>query len=298
MKREGLYLGGPIDPASRKRTPGIINFDPDDLTTHGVIVGMTGSGKTGLGIIYIEELLRRGIPTLILDPKGDMTNLLLTFPDLLPEDFEPWIDDVEAGRQGKTVLEAATSTARFWGKGLAGWGLGKPDIADLRESAKFAIYTPGSKMGRQINLVGTLQRPDVDWEDGAEVLRDEIQSFVSGLLGLVGIDADPISSRDHILLSNLVEHGWRNNSEMNLATLIGSIQQPPIRKLGVFDVDSFFPPDDRRALALKINGLVASPSFSAWNEGEDLDIQRMLWSESGRPRASILYLAHLTDEEG
>lgn len=297
MEWEGLYLGGPIDRATGNRAPGIIDFDPDHLTTHGVIVGMTGSGKTGLGIIYIEEALRRGIPTLIIDPKGDMTNLLLTFPDLLPQDFEPWVDDVDARRQGKTVAEMATSTAALWTKGLAGWRLGRPDIAGLRESADFTIYTPGSRVGVPINLIGSLRRPALDWETGAEALRDEIQGFVSGLLGLVGIKADPISSRDHILLSNLIEHGCKNNIELDLAGLIGWIQQPPVRKVGVFDIDSFFPADERRGLALKVNALLASPSFSAWNDGDELDAERLLWTSSGKPRASILYLAHLSDNE-
>jgi hypothetical protein len=297
MEWDGLYLGGPIDPATGDREPGIVDFDPDDLTTHGVIVGMTGSGKTGLGIIYIEEALRRGIPTLIIDPKGDMTNLLLTFPDLLPQDFAPWVDEVDARRQDKTVAEMAASTADLWSKGLAGWQLGGRDIAALKDAAEFTIYTPGSTMGRPINLVGSLRRPDLDWETGSEILRDEIQSFVSGLLGLVGIKADPISSREHILLSNLIEHGWRKNTDLNLETLIGWIQQPPLRRLGVFDIDSFFPAADRRDLALKVNSLIASPSFAAWNQGDELNAGRLLWTADGQPRASILYLAHLSDEE-
>jgi DNA helicase HerA-like ATPase len=297
MDWDGFYLGGPIDPATGDRNGGIIDFDPDDLTTHGVIVGMTGSGKTGLGIIYIEEALRRGIPTLVIDPKGDMTNLLLTFPDLLPSDFEPWMDDVEARRQGKTVAEMAAGTAALWTKGLAGWELGGSDIGALRDAAEFTIYTPGSRMGVPLNLVGSLRRPDLDWDTGAEALRDEIQSFVSGLLGLVGIDGDPISSREHVLLSNLIEHGWRAGLDLDLETLLAWVQQPPLRKLGVFDIDSFFPAKDRRVLALTLNGLIASPSFASWIDGDELDAGSLLWTRDGRPRASIFYLAHLSDEE-
>ena len=297
MEWEGLYLGGPIDSRTGDRVDGLIDFDPDDLTTHGVIVGMTGSGKTGLGIIYIEEALRRGIPVLVIDPKGDMTNLLLTFPDLLPADFEPWVDEIDARRRGKTVAEMAEATATSWRSGLAGWGLGGQDIRALRDGAQFTIYTPGSNMGTPINLVGSLTRSTLDWETGVEGLRDEIGSFVSGLLGLVGIESDPISSREHILLANIIEHGWRHDLDLDLPTLVSWVQQPPLRKLGVFDVDSFFPPKDRRELALRLNGVIASPSFAAWNTGVEMDPDKLLWADDGRPQASILYLAHLSDEE-
>ena len=168
MELEGLYLGGPIDSRTGDRVDGLIDFDPDDLTTHGMIVGMTGSGKTGLGIIYIEKALRREIPVLVIDPKGDMTNLLLTFPDLLPADLEPWVDEIDARRRGKTVSEMAEATATSWRSGLAGWGLGGQDIRALRDGAQFTIYTPGSNMGTPINLVGSLTRSTLDRETGVE----------------------------------------------------------------------------------------------------------------------------------
>ena len=294
---DALFLGGPFDPATGDRRQGTTGVDVDDLTTHGVIVGMTGSGKTGLGIIYIEEALRRGIPTLVIDPKGDMTNLLLTFPQLRSDDFEPWMDEVEARRSGTTVSAMAAKTASLWSDGLAGWGLGGSDIGALKGGADFTIYTPGSGAGVPLNLVGSLKRPQLDWGDGSEALRDEIESFVSGLLGLVDLDADPISSPEHILVSNLIEHAWRNDADLDLASLLAWIQRPPLRKLGVFDIDSFFPPEDRTALALRLNGLVASPSFAAWMKGEDLDAASLLWTPSGKPRAAILYLAHLSEPE-
>jgi hypothetical protein len=297
MAKTTFMLGGVIDPESGDRTGDLIQYDAGDLTTHGVIVGMTGSGKTGLGIIFIEEALRNGLPTLILDPKGDMTNLMLTFPDLAPSDFEPWVDGGQARRDGTSVQDLATKTADLWKSGLASWDLDGSDIAALRDGSDFTIYTPGSQAGVPLNILGSLAAPDVDWADDAEAARDEIEGFVSGLLALVGISTDPLSSREHILLSNLVEKAWRDGADLSLESLIGMIQRPPMRKLGVFEVDSFFPEKDRLALAMRLNSLVASPAFSDWRSGPPLDMGRLLWDEDGKPQASIIYLAHLSEEE-
>jgi len=297
MTTEGFYLGGMIDAGTGDRTDALTDYDPADLTTHGVIVGMTGSGKTGLGIIYLEEALLSGIPTLVIDPKGDMTNLLLTFPDLLPDDFEPWVDDGEARKEGKSRDELAAEKAELWKKGLGWWDQDGTRIAALRDAAGFTVYTPGSSSGVGLNIVGSLAAPDLSWDDDAETLRDEIQGFVSGLLGLIGVEADPISSREHILLSNLIEHSWRQGADLDLGALLGQVQRPPLRKLGVFEIDAFFPEKDRMALAMKLNGLVASPSFASWMEGRSLDIGSMLWDADGKPQAAILYLAHLSDDE-
>ncbi|MDJ0664186.1 MAG: hypothetical protein QNJ75_06470 [Acidimicrobiia bacterium] len=296
MATEGFYLGGVVDAATGERTGDIVDYDPGDLTTHGVIVGMTGSGKTGLGIIYLEEALLSGIPTLILDPKGDMTNLMLTFPDLLPANFEPWVDEGEARKEGKTAGELATEKAELWRKGLGWWDQDGTRIRELRDKAGFTIYTPGSESGVPLNIIGSLACPDTSWDTEAETLRDEIEGFVSGLLGLVGIEADPISSREHILIANLVEHAWRAGRDLDMATLLAEIQRPPLRKLGVFDLDTFFPEKERLELAMQLNGLVASPAFSSWVQGPDLDIEKLLWQD-GKPQAAIVYLAHLSDEE-
>ncbi len=297
MPKTIFNLGAIVDPDSGERTDDMVDYDAGDLTTHGIIVGMTGSGKTGLGIIFIEEALRSGIPVLILDPKGDMTNLLLTFPDLAPSDFEPWIDESQARRDDSSVAELATQTAKRWKSGLESWSLGGEDIADLRAAADFTIYTPGSLAGVPLNILGSLAAPQVDWDDDAEAARDEIEGLVSGLLALVDVAADPLSSREHILVSNLVEQAWRDGQDLSLERLIGMIHRPPMRKLGVFEVDSFFPEKDRLQLAMRLNALVASPSFSDWRSGPALDVERLLWSETGKPQASIIYLAHLSDEE-
>ncbi len=290
-----LYLGEEVDPASHERTGKAVHLKADQLTTHGVIVGMTGSGKTGLGIIMLEEALLSSVPVLIIDPKGDMGNLLLAFPDLAPAAFEPWVSESDARRQGQTVSELATSTAELWRNGLAGWGLGPDRVRALRDAADFTIYTPGSTAGVPLNIVGSLRAP----APGADVeaMRDEIEGFVSSLLGLVGIQADPIGSREHVLLANLVEHAWNQGRDLDLATLILQVQDPPLRRLGVFEIDGFFPRKDRTALAMRLNGLVASPSFAAWTQGPDLDVGTLLRSPQGKPRAAIVSLAHLSDDE-
>jgi hypothetical protein len=294
-----LFLGGVVDPVSHERTSSDagshLTIPTDSLTTHGVIVGMTGSGKTGLGVVLIEEALRAGLPVLAIDPKGDLTNLCLTFPALAADDFRPWIDEAQARNAGQTPDEFAVSQAALWTGGLGGWGLGGADIGALRDRADFTIYTPGSQAGVPIDIVGSLQVP-ADISD-AELVADEIEGYVTGLLGLVGIAADPLASREHILLSNLIQHSWSEGRSLDLTTLVGMVPTPPIRKLGVFDVDQFFPAADRMALAMKLNGLLASPSFASWAMGAALDIQSMLHSPDGRGRCAIVTTAHLSDDE-
>lgn len=295
-ERGQLFLGGVLDPETGEQTEHL-TYDARDLTTHGVIVGMTGSGKTGLGIIALEEALLSGIPTLVIDPKGDMGNLLLNFPSFDPAAFEPWVDAAEAERKGITASDLAASTAEMWKSGLEGWGIGSDRMRELGMNAGFSIYTPGSSAGIPLNIVGSLAAPDIDWATDAETGRDEIEGFVSSLLVLAGIAADPISSPEHILLANIIETAWSAGKDLDLAGLIGQVLQPPFRKLGVFELDAFFPAKDRQKLAMRLNGLVASPSFSAWMEGPALDIQSMLYTADGRPKASIVYLPHLGEEQ-
>ena len=290
-----LFLGGLIDPAAHQRTDTNVALPSGDFTTHGVIVGMTGSGKTGLGIVLIEEALNAGVPTLLIDPKGDLTNLCLTFPALAPADFEPWVNEGDATKNGQTVPEFAAAQAELWTKGLAGWGIGPDRIAALRAATDFTIYTPGSNGGVGLNIVGSLTAPPAGADP--EATGDEIEGFVSGLLSLVGIDADPLSSREHILLSNLIHNEWEAGRSLDLPTLVGMVMNPPIRKLGVFELDQFFPPKERQAFAMRLNGLLASPSFGAWMLGTPLDIGAMLRTPDGRPRCAIVTTAHLSDQE-
>jgi hypothetical protein len=246
-------------------------------------------------VVLLEEALSRGIPALILDPKGDMGNLLLNFPALRPEDFRPWIDEANAARDGQAPDEAAAATAARWQKGLAEWGVTPDAMRRLGMNTRFTIFTPGSTAGVPLDVVGSLQAPASGTD--AETTGDEIEGFTSGLLALISRAADPLSSPDHILISNLIARAWDAGQTLNLATLIGQIANPPIRKLGVFELDTFMPPKDRMALAVQLNALLASPSFAPWMCGVPLDIQRMLYDDAGKPRAAILSLAHLSEPE-
>ena len=285
-------LGGVIDPETGERG-GPYLLPARDLTTHGVIIGMTGSGKTGLGVVMIEEALLQGIPVLAIDPKGDLGNLLLTFPDLAGSDFEPWVDPAEARREGRTVAELAARTADRWREGLAGWGIAGERVRRLRDAADIALYTPGSNAGAPVDVVGSMAAPGLDWDEHGEVMRDEIAGIVSGLLVLIDVDPDPIASREHILLSNILEHAWRDGRDLDLAQLIARVADPPIRRLGVFELDAFFPDRDRQKLALRLNALLASPAFAEWLRGVPLDIDAMI----GPGRAAIMTIAHLDDAE-
>jgi Helicase HerA, central domain len=295
--RGSFHIGYAIDPATGKPGADEVVVGSSDLTTHGVVVGMTGSGKTGLAVVLLEEALLSGIPTLVLDPKGDMTNLALVFPDLSPASFRPWVSEAEARAAGVTPDEYAEQQATNWREGLASNGIGPERLQALADAADVTIYTPGSTAGVPLDVIGSLRAPTLTWDTDAEALRDEIEGTVTSLLALVGIQADPLSSREHVLLSNLVENAWRAGRDLDLGALIGEIQSPPLRKLGVFEVDQFFPPADRTKLAFTLNALVASPSFAAWGEGEPLDPQKLLFTPDGKPRCAVVYLAHLSEEE-
>jgi len=272
-------------------------YESKDLVTHAVCVGMTGSGKTGLCIGLLEEAAIDGIPAIVIDPKGDLANLLLTFPKLSAEEFEPWVNPDEAKNLGVDVKTYAAQQAEAWKKGLAGWDEDGERIQRLRDAADFAIYTPGSDSGIPVSIMKSFSAPDAKTLDDREGFRDRVSATATSLLGLVGIDADPVQSREHILLSTLFDQSWRAGKDLDLAALIGQIQNPPITKIGVLDLESFYPAKDRFSLAMSLNNLLASPDFAAWLTGEPLDIGNMLWTSTGKPRISIFSIAHLTDAE-
>ncbi len=291
-----FYLGREYDPASQQ--PGAeLLYDSRDLTTHAVCIGMTGSGKTGLCLSLLEEAAIDGVPAIAIDPKGDMGNLLLAFPDLKPDDFRPWVDEGEAARKGKSPDEFAAATAETWRKGLAEWGQDGERIARLRAAAEVAIYTPGSEAGRPLSVLRSFAAPGAETLGDATALRDRIGSSVAGLLALLGIEADPIKSREHILLSAILDAAWRKGQSPDLAAIIQAVQKPSFDRVGVFDLESFYPAKDRTELALRINGLLAAPGFESWLHGEALDIQNLLYTAEGKPRIAIISIAHLNDAE-
>ncbi|BCX05217.1 MAG: hypothetical protein KatS3mg053_3155 [Candidatus Roseilinea sp.] len=303
-----LYLGREYDFDAGQPTGDPIVLGLRDLTTHAVCLGMTGTGKTGLGIVVLEELLLQGIPCIIVDPKGDITNLALSFPRLQPADFRPWLDVDEAARQGMTLDQFATATAQKWRAGLAQWGIGSERIAALRDRVTFDIYTPGSDAGIPVNVLQSLAPPNdpsLTWTRNAEVLRERIAQVVQAILSLAGVEADPLKSREHILLATIFEASWRAGQPLDITSLIRQIQDPPIRRVGAFDMDVFYPRSERFQLAMALNNLVASPSFVAWTQGAPLDITSMIapdrsaggTSPAGKTRAAIFYLAHLGEAE-
>ena len=296
-KLGAFYFGKQWDMDQGELTDDLVLYDSKDLCTHGVCVGMTGSGKTGLCIGLLEEAAIDGIPAICIDPKGDLGNLMLTFPKLRASDFEPWVDPSEATRKGVTTSEYAKDTAALWKKGLKEWDQGQDRIKRLREAADVVIYTPASDAGIPITVLRSFNAPPEEVRDDSEPLRERIMSAVSGLLALMQIEADPISSRDHILLSNILDHAWRQGKDVDMGTLIRSIQSPDFDKVGFMDLETFYPEKDRFKLSMQLNNLLASPSFQAWLEGEPLDIQKLYYTADGKPKISIISIAHLSDAE-
>ena len=296
-KLGAFYLGKNYDLNAHKLQESLVLYDSKDLTTHGVIIGMTGSGKTGLGIALIEEALIDGIPVIAVDPKGDLPNLLLNFPLLRAEDFRPWVNEQDAMLKGLTPDKFAAEQAKTWRKGLADWGQEPERIARLRASADFAVYTPGSNAGLPVSILRTFAPPPDAILKDSDLLRERIQTTTTGLLALVGTEADPLTSPEHILIANILESTWSEGSGLDLAGLIHAIQSPPFERLGVMDLDLFFPAKERFSLAMRLNSLLAAPGFESWLSGEPLDINRMLFTDQGKPRLSLFTINHLSDGE-
>lgn len=296
-KLGAFYLGKAYDQTSRKLKNDLVLYDAKDLNTHAVIIGMTGSGKTGLGISILEEALIDNIPIIAIDPKGDIPNLLLNFPEFQPHDFKPWVNPQDALNNGLSIDQFAANQAKMWRKGLAEWGQ-EPERCDrLKTCADYTVYTPGSNAGLPVSVLRSFSPPSPAILSDADLFRERIQTTVTSLLALLGIEADPIIDREHILLSNILETVWSSNSSLDLAGLIRSIQSPPFDTIGVMDLESIYPAKDRFALAMRINNLLASPGFDSWLEGEPLNIGRMLYTAGGKPRASIFTISHLSDSE-
>ncbi|MFL6200918.1 MAG: ATP-binding protein [Thermoanaerobaculia bacterium] len=296
-KLGAFYLGRPFDLQRGETSPEPLLYDSRDLLTHAVCVGMTGSGKTGLLISLIEEAAIDRIPALVIDPKGDLANLLLTFPELRPADFAPWIDPDAAARAGLTPEAFAAKEAETWREGLARWGQSGERIARLREAADFAVYTPGSEAGLPVSILSSFEAPPPGILEDGDLLRERVTTLVASLLSLLEIDSDPIRGRDSILLATIFDAAWRQGKGLDLAALIQQIQKPPVDRIGVMDLESFYPAKERFELAMAVNNLLGSPGFGAWLHGEPLDVDRLLYTASGKPRVAIFSIAHLSDRE-
>ncbi len=296
-KLGAFFLGKEYDLQTKKANDNLILYDSKDLVTHAVVLGMTGSGKTGLCVGLIEEAAIDGIPSILIDPKGDLCNLLLTFPSLSPQDFLPWINQDEARQKGLSPQDYAAKQAKQWTDGLASWGQDGARIQRLRDSADFRIYTPASNAGIPVSILKSFAAPPPQVMDDAEMIRERISTTVTSLLGLTGIEADPVQSREFILLSNIIDYMWRQGRDLDLGQLITLVQNPPITKIGVLDLESFYPSKDRFGLVMALNNLLASPGFSAWLEGDPLDIGSILYTPQGKPRVAIFSIAHLNDAQ-
>ncbi|MFN9368057.1 MAG: ATP-binding protein, partial [Planctomycetia bacterium] len=296
---EGLgvfYLGQRIDESAGGPTADPVLVDAKRFTTHAVCVGMTGSGKTGLLISLIEEAALDGIPTLVIDPKGDLANVLLSFPNLAAADFLPWLEPDAAKREGITLEDLAARTASKWAGGLAASGQSGDRIRRLHEAADMAVFTPGSRSGRPLAMLGSLDPPDTEAAD-PEMRRERIESLVSGILALVGIDAEPGKSREHVLLSAIVDALWKGGTKVDFGALVRAIPAPPIERIGFLDLENFYPAGERFQLAGRLNTVAAAPGFEAWLDGEPLDVGRLLWTPAGKPRVAVVSIAHLADPQ-
>jgi len=296
-KLGAFYLGRPYDLKTKQPGQGLVLYDSKDLVTHAVCVGMTGSGKTGLCIDLLEEAAIDGIPAIVIDPKGDLANLLLTFPDLSPEDFAPWINEEDAQKKNLSTGEYAARQAETWKTGLAEWGQDGGRIKRLKEAAEFCIYTPGSNAGIPVSILKSFSAPPAAIREDSELMAERVNTTTTSLLGLLGIDADPIKSREHILISNILNSAWVSGNDLDIGALIQQVQSPPINRVGVMDLESFFPSKERFELAMSLNNLLAAPGFSSWMEGEPLDIQHILHTPEGKPRIAVFSIAHLNDAE-
>ena len=297
---EGLgvfYLGRGVDPGSFVTGSEPLLYDSRDLVTHAAIVGMTGSGKTGLGIAMLEEAALDGVPALVIDPKGDLADLLLTFPELRPEDFLPWVRADDAERKGISREQLAASEAEKWKKGLADWGQDGERIRRLRDAAEVTLYTPGSELARPVSILASFAAPPKAVIEDTDLFRDRVETTATSLLALAGVAADPLRSREHILVSTLFSEAWKAGRDLDLAALIGDIQKPPVAKVGVLDLETFYPASDRFALALRLNNLLAAPGFDVWTKGDPLKVEKLLHTDAGKPRLAVLSLAHLSDSE-
>jgi hypothetical protein len=300
MPTRSLQLGRarPLDGA--EATP--LEIPPHHLVTHAVVVGMTGSGKTGLCVTLVEEALRSKIPVLMIDVKGDLPNLGLVFDSLDSQSFAPWVDADAARREGTSAAAVAEGLAKKWRDGLASWGLGEEDLRALRREVALRVITPGTQAGEALHVLSPLEQPGELWSLDEEAARDATSAAVSLLLRMVEREADPTRGREHVLLSLLAERRLRAGQGARLEDLLDDLREPPLERVGALSVDEFLSPKERAALAQDLNALVASPTFASWRQGAPLDVAAWMAPVPGpdgtlRTPATIVSVAHLEDEE-
>ncbi|MBN2895182.1 MAG: ATP-binding protein [Campylobacterales bacterium] len=277
-KLELFYLGKAAD------TGALTLLKNSDFTTHAAIIGMTGSGKTGLGVALIEEAMLDNIPTLIIDPKGDMGNLCYRSAAFEAADFVPWVGEAKAAE-----------TAQTWKKGIESWHQESERAARLKQ-VDVSLYTPGSNAGLSIDILSSLRAPSVAQMDESDLYASILSSTVASLLSLVD-EATDAHAKSFGFLSALIDHLWRHEGSFDFAHLIGAMIVPPFERVGVLALEQFFNENERTRLANRFNSLIASPAFAPWLQGVALDFDSLLFDAKGNARCAIFNIAHLGDGE-
>jgi hypothetical protein len=278
------YLGGYELPAHQ-------------LLTHAVVVGMTGSGKTGLLTVMVEEALDAGVPVLMIDVKGDLPNLALAFASHDADTMTPWVEPAPGDEDGiadpPEVQEALTARR----EGLSAWGIGEEQLARHAEGTMVRVVTPGSDAGEPLHLLSALERRSSRWDEDLVAARSALSAAISLVLRLTGRDGDPARSREHALLYVLAERRLIAGNSAPLEALLPEILEPPIETIGALPIETFMPVRLRADLAADLNTLIASPSLLGWRRGPELDVARWMAPVEGKTPATIVSVAHLDDEE-
>lgn len=260
-----------------------LDLNENHFTTHSLCVGMTGSGKTGFSISILEKLALLKIPTLILDPKGDLGNLFLIFPELNADEFALYTDEPE-------------KISKIWKENLEKEGIGKDELLKLKDSVERRIITPGLSSCSPLNILPSFLAPlPFEMENEIEDVRERIRNIISGIFKLIGKEPDPFSDTSFIFLSMCVEYFFKSGKKLSIDDLILSLESPPFSKIGVMPLEKAFPLKERRELAFKLNNLIASPQFSAWFGGFPLNFNDLFYTREGKPCHTIIYLNHLED---
>ena len=266
------------------------------LVTHAVVVGMTGSGKTGLITVLVEEALGAGVPAIVIDVKGDLPNLLLTFPSFDPGLLQPWVE--AAGEADSAVsLELAMTRSEERQKNLAAAGIGAAELGRFCDTTSIRVITPGATAGESLHVLSALERRSSRWDTDPESARNALSAAVSLVLRLLGRDPDPAKSREHVLLSVLAERRLAAGHNADIGSLMQDLTNPPLSQIGALPLNSFLKKRERGNLAAALNNLLASPTFCSWRKGTSLDIADWVAPKNSKTPAVIVSVAHLDEEE-